>query len=77
MALPTVPLDFERLSVDEGRPCAGAFLAAIRRRTLRDFAPDPVPLDVLDTALEAAATAPSGANRQPWRFVVVGDPEVK
>ena len=44
---------------------------------MRDFAPDPVPPDIVDTAIEAAATAPSGANRQPWRFVLVRDPEVK
>jgi len=44
---------------------------------VRDFAGDPVPLDLVETAIEAAASAPSGANRQPWRFVVVRDPVVK
>ncbi|MFY9915211.1 MAG: nitroreductase family protein [Nocardioidaceae bacterium] len=44
-----------------------------RRRTIRDFTPDPVPLDVIRHAIRAAATAPSGANLQPWRFVVVTD----
>lgn len=74
----TIALDFERLGHDEGRVRVAAFLASIRRRrTVRDFAPDPVPLDVVQAAIEAAATAPSGANRQPWRFVVVRDPEVK
>ena len=54
------------------------FLSKVRgRRTVRDFSPDPVPLDIVEAAIEAAATAPSGANRQPWRFVVVVDPEVK
>ena len=43
------------------------------RRTVRDFAPDPVPLDAVREAVRAAATAPSGANVQPWRFVVVTD----
>jgi nitroreductase len=78
MAFPTIPLDFERLSTAEGRARARAFLASVRRRrTVREFSPDAVPLDVVDTAIEAAATAPSGANRQPWRFVVVCDPAVK
>jgi nitroreductase len=78
MAFPTVPLDFERLSPETGRERVRAFLSSIRRRrTVRDYAPDPVPLDLVDTAIEAAATAPSGANRQPWRFVVVADPVVK
>jgi len=36
-----------------------------------------VPLDVVDAAIEAASTAPSGANRQPWKFVVVVDAETK
>jgi iodotyrosine deiodinase len=75
---PTIPLAFERLDVEESRRRAVAFRDHVRRRrTVRDFAPDPVPDDVIDAAIEAAGTAPSGANRQPWRFVVVRDPVVK
>ncbi|HEY2949743.1 MAG TPA: nitroreductase family protein [Micromonosporaceae bacterium] len=48
-----------------------------RRRTVREFSPEPVARDLIDAAIEAAMTAPSGANRQPWKFVVVEDPEVK
>ncbi|MDE3013367.1 MAG: nitroreductase family protein [Gemmatimonadota bacterium] len=48
-----------------------------RRRTVRDFSPRPVPREVIEDCLLAAGTAPNGANRQPWRFVVVGDPEIK
>ncbi|MBA2259560.1 MAG: nitroreductase family protein [Acidobacteria bacterium] len=48
-----------------------------RRRTVRDFSPRPVPRDVIEDCLRAAGTAPSGANLQPWHFVVVGDPEIK
>nr|WP_032716287.1 nitroreductase family protein [Salinispora arenicola] len=51
--------------------------AMVRRRTVRDFSARPVPDGVLEHALRAAASAPSGANRQPWRFVVVTDPELK
>jgi iodotyrosine deiodinase len=47
------------------------------RRSVRDFAPDPVPWAVIEAAVAAAASAPSGANLQPWRFVVVTDPAVK
>lgn len=73
-----IPLEFERISEDESRRRAREFLVRIRtRRTVRDFAPDPVPLDLVETAIAAAASAPSGANRQPWRFVVVGDRDVK
>lgn len=48
-----------------------------RRRTVRDFSAEPVPFEIVRDAVAAAATAPSGANLQPWRFVVVHDPEVK
>jgi len=47
------------------------------RRTVREFSPDPVPFELVETAIRTAATAPSGANRQPWRFVVVSNPDVK
>jgi len=78
MPYSSVPLDFHRLPAEESRTRVRAFRDLIRRRrSLRDFAPDPVPLDVVDLAIEAAASAPSGANRQPWRFVVVQDPQTK
>jgi nitroreductase len=48
-----------------------------RRRTVRDFAPDAVPRAVIEAAIHAAGSAPSGANQQPWRFVAVGDPALK
>ncbi|MDX2268633.1 MAG: nitroreductase family protein [Bryobacter sp.] len=47
------------------------------RRTVRDFSPDPVPRELIEEAVRTAAGAPSGANQQPWRFVVVGDPALK
>jgi nitroreductase len=73
-----IPLDFERLPFEESRARVSGFRDLVRRRrSVRDFAPDPVPLDLVDVAIEAAASAPSGANRQPWRFVVVRDPETK
>lgn len=47
---------------------------AIRqRRSIRSFRPDPIPDDVLCKVLEAARLAPSGSNRQPWRFLVIKD----
>ncbi|NNF26998.1 MAG: nitroreductase family protein [Gemmatimonadetes bacterium] len=60
------------------RAAAEEFLATMRRRrTVRDFSSRPVPRDVIERCLLAAGTAPNGANRQPWRFVVVGNAEVK
>ncbi len=78
MKHPFIELAFERLSVEESRLRVRQFLSGMRRRrTVREFAPDPVPLDIIDSAIEAAASAPSGANRQPWKFVVVVDAETK
>jgi nitroreductase len=48
-----------------------------RRRTVRAFSNRPVPRAVIEQCLLAAGTAPSGANLQPWHFVVVGDPAIK
>jgi iodotyrosine deiodinase len=48
-----------------------------RRRTVREFSARPIPQDVLELCLLAAGTAPNGANRQPWHFAVVRDPELK
>lgn len=47
------------------------------RRTVRDFAPDPVPRAVIESAIRTAARAPSGANQQPWHFVAIADPALK
>jgi len=47
------------------------------RRTVRHFSPEPVPQALIEQALLAAGSAPSGANLQPWQFVVVTDPAIK
>ncbi|MEJ2540076.1 MAG: nitroreductase family protein [Gemmatimonadota bacterium] len=75
----TVPLTgYPERSPQEVRRRAQAFLDTVRtRRTVRDFAATPVDLEAVERCVEAAATAPNGANRQPWHFVVVTDPEVK
>jgi len=57
---------------DEMEARARAFYEDIRRRrTVRVFAPAPVPRRVVEYALSAAGTAPSGANMQPWHFAVI------
>lgn len=48
-----------------------------QRRSVRHFSADPVPRGLIELAIQAASTAPSGAHRQPWRFVVVSDPQIK
>lgn len=74
-----VPLpDYVEYPLEEMRRRAEAFRAEIaRRHTVRDFAPRPVPRDIIETCLRAAGTAPNGANHQPWHFAVIGDPALK
>ncbi|HZI18238.1 MAG TPA: nitroreductase family protein [Pyrinomonadaceae bacterium] len=73
-----VPLRFERVAPDEQRRRAAEFYELMRRRrTVRDFSDEEVPFELIERAVSTAGTAPSGANMQPWRFVVVRDPAVK
>jgi iodotyrosine deiodinase len=73
-----VPLEFERLAPEDQHRRSEAFLSRLsRRRSVRDFSAEPVPRVLVENAVRCAATAPSGANRQPWRFVIVSDPGVK
>ena len=76
---PTIPLEsYHEYPVDEMRERVEAFYTNIaRRRTVREFSDRPVPRDIIETALKAAGTAPSGANLQPWHFVVVSSAETK
>jgi nitroreductase len=76
--LPTIPLDFERLPKERMRERAKAFFERMnRRRSVRAFSDEPIPMDVVREAVRTASTAPSGANKQPWTFVVVTDPDLK
>jgi iodotyrosine deiodinase len=73
-----VPLEFARLDGETARARSGEFLELMRRRrSVRHFSDEPVPWELIENALRTAGTAPSGANQQPWTFVVVSDPEVK
>ncbi len=70
--------DRVQLSPDASVTAAEAFLAYMRKRhSVRQYAPDPVPEAVIRAVIAAAATAPSGANRQPWHFVAIADPAMK
>lgn len=75
----SIPLPgYEEYPIAEMRGRLREFYAEVgRRRTVRDFSKRPVPRDVIETALAAAGTAPSGANLQPWHFVAVGGAATK
>lgn len=72
------PLEFEERSVSDMRARASEFRTLMTaRRTVRDFSDKPVPRAVVENAIMTAATAPSGANQQPWHFVAIQQPELK
>ena len=73
-----VPLEFSRLPLEEQLARSHSFLETMqRRRTVRHFSTEPPPMELIENAILTANNAPSGAHQQPWRFVVVRDPEVK
>lgn len=73
-----VPLDFQRQTSDEQLRRAENFYAVMqRRRTVREFSAESFPFELIERAIATAGTAPSGANMQPWRFIVVRDAETK
>lgn len=72
------PLGFRELAEADMRQRVAEFAEDLgRRRTVRDYADRPVPDEVIENAIRAAGSAPSGANLQPWHFVVVRDAGVK
>lgn len=75
----TLPLDqYRRFPADEMQARAEAFAADLRRRrSVRDFSPEPVPRALIEPCLLAGGSAPNGANLQPWHFVCVSDHAVK
>lgn len=76
---PFIPLPgYREYPVAEMRERLAEFYSDVnRRRTVRDFSARPVPRDIIETALAAAGTAPSGANLQPWHFAVVSGANTK
>ena len=71
-------LDFEEYSESKMRSRSESFLNEIvTRRTIREFSDRIVPIDIINNCIKTAASAPSGANKQPWQFVVVKDSGIK
>ncbi len=74
LALP----DRVQLSPDQATKASKDFLAYMKKRhSVRDYATSPVPREIIENIIATAASAPSGANRQPWHFVAVADPDIK
>lgn len=78
MDFPTTP--YQPLDTGGNDPldtAAAIFREMDTRRSVRHFSDAQVPRELVETAIRAASTAPSGAHMQPWTFVLIGDPEVK
>ena len=72
------PLTFERVTPDESLHRAEGFYRSMHsRRSTRHFSSEPVSRAIIEQLILTAGTAPSGAHRQPWRFVAVQDAGLK
>lgn len=75
---PLVPYSLPVLPEAEAARRARSFYELMDgRRTIRAFSPEPVPRSVIEDAIRAAGTAPSGAHKEPWTYVVVEDPDTR
>jgi len=73
-----VPLEYSRLDAETALAQSREFAELmLERRSVRQFSTEPVAWELVENALRVAAAAPSGANQQPWTFVVVSDPDLK
>lgn len=74
-----IPLpDYIRLSENDMLDRSSEFYNLMnKRRTIRKFSTDPIPIEIIENCIKSAGTAPSGANQQPWTFTVVKDYQVK
>ena len=71
-------LQFQKITFEEMDYNADQFFQRLSsRRSVRDFSTDDFPIDIIKNCIKSASTAPSGANKQPWHFVVVKDPIIK
>ncbi len=73
-----VPLDFKHMPPPEQLRASREFVDRMAaRRSVRFISGEPIPFELIENAIRCASLAPSGANQQPWKFVVVKDPDIK
>ena len=76
--MPYKKINFSKISTDEMNLRSKSFLHQIQqRRSVRDFSSQNVPIEVVKNCIKTAASAPSGANKQPWHFSLVQDKKIK
>ncbi|MHA2171368.1 MAG: nitroreductase family protein [Candidatus Kariarchaeaceae archaeon] len=75
---PHIEYEFQKISVEVSKAKALHFYETMNsRRSVRFFSDEAIPLEIIENVIKTAGTAPSGAHKQPWTFVVVTDPEIK
>ena len=75
---PFIPFKTESLTAEEQLLKSREFYRHMsNRRSVRDYSPQHFPKEILENIIATAGTAPSGANKQPWTFCVVSNPELK
>lgn len=73
-----IPLNFERISSEEQFSRLEKYIQTMeKRRSVRSFSSKPVSEEVMEKVIQVAGTAPSGANQQPWTYVLIKDPNMK
>lgn len=73
-----IPLNYTKLDDDEMLSRAKEYYELMeKRRSVREFSSEKVNISLIEYAIKTAGTAPSGANKQPWRFVIVESPDIK
>jgi len=71
-------LEYQKTNKSDLAQRSSDFLRKMKsRRSVRHFSDEPIPIEVVENIVKTAATAPSGANKQPWKFVIVSDQEIK
>ena len=77
MTIPQIPFQPYQPEIGSAEAARAFYDIVNQRRTVREFADTPVPREVIERVLLAAGTAPSGAHKQPWRFIAVSNKEIK
>lgn len=78
MPAPLIPYPFPQRTAEEMRSRSTALLAEMTaRRSCRAFSAEPIPSEIIEAVIAVGHSAPSGANRKPWRFVAVNDAGLK
>ena len=76
--MPYKKINFSKISTDEMNLRSKSLLHQIQqRRSVRDFSSQNVPIEVIKNCIKTAASAPSGANKQPWHFSLIQDKKIK